>query len=167
MIKQLWTIIWAFAFAISFSQVPTYIQQYEQRLGGAVHELEALVEQYTANAMEEKMTLMAYLRKHQESTDSAIRRTGETLFYTLTRFEALYSHKSAMENAQVWEKPLRFTQGLDSEIAKQAWAKYNFTLTLDIYYSLAGLLFGLLLNAILGWIFGGRKKKMKPTERGR
>ncbi|MCW9035249.1 MAG: DUF2937 family protein [Rhodospirillales bacterium] len=161
MIKQLWTIIWAFLFAISFSQVPTFIQQYEQRLGGAVHELQTLVERYTADAMEEELTLMAYLRHHQESTDSAIRRTGETLHYTLTRFEKLYTHQKAMEDGQVWEKPMHFVQGLDGEIAKQAWDKYNITLTLDIYYSLFGILFGLFLNLILGWIFGSKPKSKK------
>jgi hypothetical protein len=163
MFKQIWTIVWAFFFAISFSQIPTFIQQYEQRVGGAVHELSVLVDRYNADAIEEKLILSAYIAQHLQSADGAVRRTGETIRYTVDRHGQLLTHQQAMEQATPWEKPLRFVDGLDAEIARQAWAKYKITLTLDVYYGVTGVVLGLILMGLLGFIFGssGRVKKSR------
>ncbi|MCB2100772.1 MAG: DUF2937 family protein [Rhodobacterales bacterium] len=149
MLREFTAIVFAALFAMAFSQVPVFVQEYTQRLGGAVGELQALKDGFDENARRSDLTLEAYIQRHQANTDPVMRRTGRTMETTLTRLDDLSAGQAAITAASPWTRPFVLAQHNDRKLLLATWDTFRFTLTVDIYYGLVGLLVGFLFNAAL------------------
>ncbi len=149
MFREAFAIFFAVGFGLAFCQAPVFIQEYEQRLGGAVGALTALADQYAENANRSDMTLEIYVQRHLVNADHVTRRTGRTMVATLERLSTLEAAREALDLAPRWKKPWVLVRHGDGGLLRDTWAKFGFTLTVDPLFGAAGVLFGFLFNRVL------------------
>ena len=164
--RRLPLVLFALVFAIAFSQVPVFVQEYEQRLGGAIDELARVIDRDRENAQAVGLSLNAFLQKHELSTDEAFHRTGEAMRERIDRHARLSQSAAALDAAPAWKKPLLVAESPDREIVRGAWERFRPTLALDPVFGLAGLVLALLLRdlgvALGRALFGKRKTGRLP-----
>ena len=118
-------IVLALVFGVTGSQVPEFVQQYKQRLGGAVDELSAFVRQFDADAQASGLTREAALEEYAGSDSVFLGRRGESVVDLIQRYERLATHKLVIENAGPVTRAVSFFEGMDKEIATRTLDDYE------------------------------------------
>jgi hypothetical protein len=134
--------------AVVFSQVPEFMQQYLQRLGGHLDEARRQLRQFQQAAEQSGLTLDRLITQTATNADTAVAKLGVVMTKTVTRVETLESAQSAMENASLWSRPFVFLRHMDSSIAHATWSIFKPavpTTAEGLVYALCGML---ILNAI-------------------
>jgi hypothetical protein len=158
MMSHIPAVLFAFLFAIGFSQVPAFLQEYQQRLGGAVDELRSVVEEDRASARRNGVTLQRLIEDHRQSARPTVRATGVAIGARVERLAVLEKAADRLAAASALERPWVFLRTVDRPIAQGTWTEFKPTLTLDIPYGAAGVLAGLLVNGLLGWALSGWRR---------
>lgn len=102
----------------SGAQLPEFAQQYRQRLGGAVDELRASIEQFDADARAEGLTRTAALERHAANTDELFRRRGQSMVGTIDRYGNLNADKQALDQSAALGLVATFMRTADPAIAR-------------------------------------------------
>ncbi|MDG2284340.1 MAG: DUF2937 family protein [Alphaproteobacteria bacterium] len=144
-------------------QVPGYVQEYEQRLGGARDEVTRLLGKFTAIAAGAGTDLAAYTVKLTDTDDPSISATGREIMTLSEREAAMAAHAEASALSSRFMKPVVVAQAGDREIMAATWKAYRHTLTLDPEFGAIGLGVGWLVYIILAAIVGA----MMPRPRYR
>lgn len=129
--------------AVVFSQVPEFMQQYLQRLGGHLDEARRQLEQFRHSAELSGLTLDRLITQTSTNADAAVAKLGVVMTNAVTRVDALESAQSALQNASLWSRPFIFLQHLDPSITHATWAVFKPavpTTTEGFVYSLCGIL---------------------------
>ncbi len=129
--------------AVVFSQVPEFMQQYLQRLGGHLDEARRQLDQIEAAAARSGLTLEQLTAHTAAASDPAVARLGAVLADTAARVDALAAAESAIRHASILTRPFVFMRRLDPEIARATWSIFKPALptTLEgLFYALAGVL---------------------------
>jgi hypothetical protein len=142
--------------AIGFSQVPRFVQEYEQRLGGALQEARRQLDRYDELARSEGLPVEALGRRLAASADPAVAGMGRVVAEQAGRVTDLMEQADALAAASRFLKPLILLQHHDAELLAATWAKFEYTLTLDVGFAALGALVGLVVNALL-WAVPGRR----------
>lgn len=103
--------------AVAFCQLPEFIQQYLQRLGGRLDEARRQLAEFEAVARQAKLTLPQFIERASANADAAIAPLGGVMQDTLDRVASLSAAETALRNASAWEKPFVFFAHLDRAIA--------------------------------------------------
>lgn len=106
------------------SQFPEYAQQYRQRVGGAVVELEKIVVQFDADAGEFGLNRQEALERYVASQDEFLNLRGKSMSEIIARYEFLSAHYTRLTEAAPFARLWVFAKERDNEIARD---------TLDIY----------------------------------
>src|SRR5437762_10501929 len=85
--------------ALVASQLPEFTQQYRQRLGGAIDELDRVVARFDADAAVNTLTRNDALARLAQSSDDLVRRRAADLSDNIERLEALKAQRQAMSEA--------------------------------------------------------------------
>ncbi|MFA6960494.1 MAG: DUF2937 family protein [Opitutaceae bacterium] len=137
--------------AVTFCQLPEFIQQYLQRLGGRLDEARLQLAKFEEIARQSHLTLQQFIERTSANADTVVAKLGGVMQDTSDRVAALTRAMDAIQHASLWEKPFVFFAHIDPSIANA---------TLDIYrpavpttaegliYAAAGML------AILGTYHG-------------
>jgi len=110
--------------AVVFCQLPEFIQQYLQRLGGRLDEARRQLAEFESLATKLHLTLPEYIERTSANADKTIAPLGGVMQNAMDRVNELASAEAALRNASAWEKPFVFFAHLDRSI---------FGATLDIY----------------------------------
>ena len=110
--------------AITFAQLPEFIQQYRQRLGGHLDEARRQLAEFESVALRAKLTLPQFIERTAANTDTAVARLGTLMRDTAMRVDELTAAETALRHATPWSKPFIFFAHVDPSIARA---------TLDIY----------------------------------
>ena len=94
--------------AVAASQIPELMQQYRQRLGGAVEELARVVADFDLDAAREDLTRDQALERYITSGDRFFNRRGVSMQRTLARFDRITAHRAALLDADAFERPVLF-----------------------------------------------------------
>ncbi len=129
--------------AVAFCQLPEFIQQYLQRLGGHLDEARRQLAQFEAVAAQSKLTLAQFIERTSANADEAVARLGGIMQAAIDRVAELSSTESALRNASLWEKPFVFFANLDRSIAAA---------TMDVYRPAVPTTIEGLLYAIAGMV---------------
>src|SRR5437763_12722940 len=70
-------------FAVAASQLPEYAQQYRQRLGGAIDELNAVIDRFDAEAAQSGMDEQQGIAHLQQSEDRFVQQRGAQMRDTI------------------------------------------------------------------------------------
>ncbi|MEM0978498.1 MAG: DUF2937 family protein [Pseudomonadota bacterium] len=131
--------------AAGMSQFPEFSQQYVQRLGGAVDELEKIVSAFDAAAAASDLSREQALLELSGTAFLEQRQTD--MRGTIGRFERLKMDYDNLRNATAYQR-VRYINGLtDREIIENTWADFQpaVPLTTDgAAFTLSGFLAGFL-----------------------
>lgn len=131
--------------ALLLSQVPLFIQQYQQHLAGHVAEL-----QYQIDAMEEiagktGKTLNEFIQKFISSSDLDFSAQGRLMSAMVERFTQLSEALTSLENASILTKPFIFLAHSKYMIVNETWHSFELGLTFTfegLVYALVGMCLG-------------------------
>lgn len=137
--------LFAFIGALLFSQIPSFMQQYQQHLSGHISELNLQISLLRQIAEKSNKSLDEYIKKFLDSDDLDFSRQGEYLQNMVTRYVDMSSSYVQLKDADVWHRPLIFLRNLYSDIGWKTYENYEFA----IIFSLEGLVY-----ALLGFLFG-------------
>lgn len=156
--KRLICMVGALLAGLTLSQAPEYAQQYGQRLGGAVDELQAIIEQFDADAAGFGLSRDEGLARYAASPDDFLAERGISMQAVFARHAALTTQLAALRSAAPFERTLTVAQGFDGDIGTAALRDYQPALPLTVeglVHALAGLLAGYAL-IWSGWTLAAR-----------
>ena len=103
--------------AVVFCQLPEFIQQYLQRLGGRLDEARRQLAEFEAVAAQSKLTLAQFIERTSTNADTAVANLGGVMQGAIERVNELAGAETAIRNASLWEKPFVFFAHFDRAIA--------------------------------------------------
>ena len=129
--------------AVAFCQLPEFIQQYLQRLGGRLDEARRQLAIFENTAAQSQLTLPEFIERTAANTDAAVAKLGGVMKDAIARVEELTAAETALRNASLWEKPFVFFTHLDRSIASATLDVYRPavpTTTEGLIYAAAGMI---------------------------
>jgi hypothetical protein len=129
--------------AVIFSQVPEFMQQYLQRLGGHLDEARRQLQQFQQAAAQSGLTLDRLIGQTSANADPAVAKLGGVMTAAVARVDALQTAQSAIQHASLWDRPFVFMRYVDPSIAHATWTIFKPAVptTLEGFvYALAGML---------------------------
>jgi Sec-independent protein translocase protein TatA len=163
MIRHLFLILLVIAGGIGASQLPSFARAYEQRLGGALGEVQKLVDSFTTQAQAEGLDFDTLVERHRASPDVAIRATADRMTALSARRNALASEATALAAAPTSVDKLAViaTKG-DNELLRDTFDTFEITATVDPAFGLAGVGIGWLIYGLVAGLFNRRSRRMTP-----
>lgn len=159
--------ILAAAGALIFMQIPSFMIQYVQRLGGHVDELNEIVKKYKAAAAENSRPLEEYIQLHIQSGVKEFASTGRIMSENIERLANLKESYELLSSSSGINKFLLFIRKADSDIVKGTYRDFTPGISFNIdslIYAAAGiavfmslyLLFKKTITVILSRFTSGR-----------
>lgn len=158
--RRIFNILGGVGLGLTLSQFPEFSQQYEQRLGGAVDELHAIVVDFDADAAREGLNREQALARYETHPDTFIIGRGADMSATIVRYDRLSSHLATLQNAGPVERLSGLAQYYDPEISARAFEAYKPAVPLTVEgfaYAGAGVLGGYGIVGLLGLPFRRRR----------
>lgn len=150
----------AILLGVAASQVPEFAQQYRQRLGGAIDELNRMLTEFDANAARLQMDRAAGIERLSRNADDFARQRGEQVRTDAERAARLETQLQAYRDAGPIWRLATLARHYEPEIARRA--AENFEPAVPVTgEGLAATVLGFLL----GWL-GGRAL-IAPVQRRR
>jgi hypothetical protein len=150
--------------AVIFSQVPEFMQQYLQRLGGHLDEARRQLQQFQQAAAQSGLTLDRLIGQASANADPAVAKLGGVMTSTVARVDALQTAQAAIQHASLWNRPFVFLRYLDPSIAHATWTIFKPAVPTTgegFVYALAGML------ALIGTYHVGVKYPIRRVARRR
>ncbi len=139
-------IVGAVIFGIGMSQVPTFTDEYMQRLGGTVDELRIITEEFDRTAASQNMTRNQALMAYPDGFFLGIR--VDELPDTFVRYEQLSEDFEVLANADTLKRFTSFLRMTDNRLVNATWNAH----TLAVPTSTDGFVFALI--GAMGGFFG-------------
>lgn len=140
--------------ALGASQGPEFAQQYTQRLGGAIDELETIVERFDDSAAGVGLGREDALARLEADEEVLVRSQGQSARLTVARLENLRDQRERLSEAGDFSRVLTLLRVADPQIAQRAYLEYRPALPVTSEGMLAAG-----LGFVLSWLatFGAAK----------
>jgi hypothetical protein len=147
--------------ALLFAQIPEVLQQYRQRLGGAIDELSVVVRNFDEDSRRSGYGRHDALKVMGSNPERLVREQGQRMENYVRRLDRLEEQKVALAGGVTFTAALAVATDYDQAIMSQAWDAYApaFPTTVTgVVFAIVGwcLFYGPLL--LLGTIFGSRSR---------
>ncbi len=155
----------ALAAGLSFSQAPEFAQQYRQRLGGAIDELQASVSAFDADSGGSGLTHDEGVARLEDSADAFVRQRGGRVREETARLTRLKRQAADLNGELPLSKILALALDADPQVARGAFDDFKpaLPLTADGAASAAiGFVGALFALRLLPLPFRFRKKRPAP-----
>ena len=142
------------------SQFPEFHQQYIQRMGGTLDELDNQVEALGGRASDADMELYQYVRRFLDNEDELIQAEGQHMLDMLSRRKRLENALEEIKNAPGYLVAVTVLIHLDRDLAQATLAEYKPALPLTVngaFYTLAGFLIGYIGMGLLSTLLPRRE----------
>jgi hypothetical protein len=143
------------------SQAPEFAQQYRQRLGGALEELNRIVSEFDAEIQRQSLTRAGALRRLENNTDPLARERGEDMGKAIERAARLNEQIEAMNLASPLMRLYVVATNFDPEIARSTLDNYEPAGPLSVGALTAGglaALWGWAATRLVAWPFSRRSR---------
>jgi len=130
--------------AVAFSQIPEFMQQYLQRLGGHLDEARRQLEEFRSTAAQSGLTLDQLVHATSATADPAVARLGGVIRDSQARVAVLSADEQAIRAAHLFSRPFVFLHHADPEIVRATWAIFRPavpTTVEGLLYALTGMVF--------------------------
>jgi hypothetical protein len=151
-------------FGITASQVPEYAQQYRQRLGGAIDEINRILADFDADAAREAMTREQGADRLASNTDRFVAQRGVRVREDSARVARLERQLADMRTAGPVGRVAVLARDFDPAIAQRAWVNYEPavpTTTEGALSAVVGFLVGWSLLRTIVWAV--RRRRVQRT----
>jgi hypothetical protein len=155
-------------FAVIGAQWPEFAQQYRQRLGGALDELNRMIVQFDDQAKSQALTREQGLDRLHHNDDVLARDRAEAVDEDIDRAGRLSRQKQAFRDAGPVTRLLALAENFDATTLSQAWRDFEPALPVTgeaFVIGGAALLFGWGLTHVIAWPI--RKRWRARGGRGR
>ncbi len=145
-----------------FSQLPEYAQQYRQRLGGALDELNAIIAHFDTEIAAQNLTRQQALQRLSENPDILAKQRGQAMNEAISRAARLADQQSEFTNAGNFGRIAAMSHNFDPGVAKNAYASFEPALPLTLEggtAALIGFFGGGAALRLLGWPISRRLRK--------
>jgi len=157
------------------SQAPEFAQQYRQRLGGALQELQAVVEDFDTDARRSDLSRAEALAAYRASADEFLRDRGISIGRTISRYESLQRQAVRFESWPDAAQPALLVGESDPELIAGAWSDFRPGVPVTAggaIWAAIGFLAGLLIvqggrAAGRGLTGSARRRGVPATRRGK
>ncbi len=156
----------AAAGALIFMQIPAFIVQYIQRLGGHADELKLLIGKYKAAAADSGRPLDEYVQLHIQSGVKEFASTGKLMSENIDRFNFLSDAHQQISGASGIKQFFVFIRKSDMDIIRGTYSDFvpGISFSIDsIIYAVAGIVvfmsLYLLIKKSMTLIFGRFKSR--------
>ncbi len=146
--------------AVVTSQLPEYVQQYRQRLGGAYDELAAIVADFDTEASRMSLRRDQALDRLKTNPDELARERGTDLETTIERTARLERQRTAFASAGPVSQYAVMARDFDPRLASQTYRDFQPAVPVTsagVTAGVVGLVLGWLLTHAVAW----------PLRRGR
>jgi len=129
--------------ALVFMQIPAFLVQYQQRLGGHVDELALLVKKYKSAAADNGRTVDEYIGLHLQSNVKEFVSSGKLMLENMERFTDLSAALKSISGSEGIMKFISFLKNIDLDICKAAYKNFvpGLSFRLDtVLYGAAGII---------------------------
>lgn len=109
----------------AFSQVPEFMQQYRQRLGGAIDELGRVVAQFDAETRAQSLSRDAGIARLRGNADPLAQARGVDIEAAIERRHRLEAQQSDFESAGPVSRFWVFAERLDPDLAGRTYAIFQ------------------------------------------
>jgi hypothetical protein len=119
-------------FAALLGQAPEFTQQYAQRLGGAIDELDRIVRHFDEDSRRsgyDRSGALALMRRNQEQL---IRDQAARISETIDRLAKLRAQQFAMNQPGSFNRVTAFASGYDQDIGSRTWRDFQFALPISV-----------------------------------
>jgi len=138
--------------ALVFIQIPAFLVQYQQRLGGHVDELSLLIKKYKSAAVDNGRTVEEYIGLHLQSDVKEFVSTGKIMSGNIERFTDLSSALKSLSESKGLIKLFSFIKNFDSDIFKAALKNFvpGISFSFDtLLYGALGIIFFMTIYFII------------------
>ncbi len=152
--------------AISFSQGPEFIQQYRQRVGGALDEINRLMAEFDRDIAIHGLTREQALSTFQTSAIPFLIQRGASMRATFDRQNLLIDHKRQLDRPDLIHNALEIIYIHDKNMLLNTVKDYRVAIPLSaqgIVISAAGAALGWMIGQILGWLFLWPFRNTRPA----
>ncbi len=153
--------------AIVFLQLPHFIEQYTQRLGGyAASQTEQIKEYQTIADQHFNGDIEAYQRRLEQNTDPAIAESAEQISKRLKSAHSIQEDLNVFEQQPLWYQVPYFITHLRTDLVKGTAQNFSPGLPINLWAWGYGLLGGVLFSLIFNGLFllpKVIKKNKRPT----
>lgn len=111
--------------ALGASQGPEFAQQYTQRLGGAIDELETVVARFDAGAAESGLGRDDAMERLERNVDALVRSQGAQARLAAQRLEDLRAQRARLAQASDFDRVITLLRDADPQIARGAYLDYK------------------------------------------
>jgi hypothetical protein len=129
--------------ALFLSQLPEFVQQYSQRMGGAIDELTRIVEHFDEDSRRSGYDRSSALQLMAKNPEQLIREQSTRMQDNFARLNRLRAQQQAFNNSTSVGRSFEFLKHYDPPLAERTFASFRFGLSID----------GVVLGA-LGWFLG-------------
>jgi|SRR6266487_3200308 hypothetical protein len=150
--------VFAIVPALLFAQIPEYMQQYYQRIGGAVDELDRIVQHFDEDSRRSGYDRASALGLMANNSERLIRDQALRMNENIARLDRLRKQQQTMREGSAFERFATFVTSYDPPLAQRTWDAYKFGLPLSvdgIVFALVGYVLSLLGMLLLA--LGGRR----------
>ncbi len=169
MIIRRLALFFAMLFGVAATQAPEFMQQYRQRLGGAVDELNTIVTRFNADSAGQGMSRDAGIARLRSNTDAFVAERGAQMEDIVARLQKLTRESEDFAKANGIGQLVRLTTDFDSRIAARAYESYRpaIPVTMEGFaIGLFGFFLGGALTHLLGWPFTrwARRRQLRKSQ---
>lgn len=105
--------------ALAFSQAPEFAQQYEQRLGGAIGELEPIVANFDADAQRADLSREEALALYGRSHEQFLKDRGKSMLEVFDRYEKLVRQRRILTSTGEFLSPAVILYSADMSLVSE------------------------------------------------
>jgi hypothetical protein len=139
-------LFFAMVVAIATTQLPEYMQQYRQRLGGAIDELAAVVAQFDNEAKAEGLSETDGIARLEANSDRLAKARGVDMANNVARLAKLQRSAAALDNPNRFVRWQTFATTFDTRVAARAYEAFQPAVPTTADGFVAGL---------IGFVIGG------------
>ena len=150
----------ALVVGFAMTQLPEFVQQYRQRLGGAIDELSAVVARFDADSARQGLTEAGGIDRLKANAERFVQRRGEEMAEDVERLRRLRDTQDRFRSDGPVARLVTFATHYDGRIARGAFRDFEPAVpaTAEAFVlGLVGFLFGGSIAHLAGRPFRGRR----------
>jgi hypothetical protein len=124
-LRSLVVLVAALAGGVTASQFPEFAQQYRQRLGGALDELQRIVSDFDTDASRNELTRQQALATYGKSAEPFLHDQGVSMTALIDRYDQLREQRARLDSAPPLLRPLVIMSEPDGTVIQGAWADFE------------------------------------------
>lgn len=168
MILRRFALFLALVVGLAMTQLPEFVQQYRQRLGGAIDELAANVARFDSDSAQQGLTQSGGIDRLRANPDRFVRQRGDQEQENVVRLETLRTAQAAFRGEGQVAGLMTFVTHYDARVARGAFNEFAPAVPTSpeaFVLGLIGFLFGGGVVALTGHqMRRGRRRRERAPE---